>query len=1112
LKRPLIFGIVWILSVQGLSAASTLSDFGTQQKEAMASLRHPACWDIINITLPAECHVLNATMNISTVAPDGDFPGGPTNATVLLDDTTVYSFNGNGYGAFGKQSTFESGNSTFKFEFGSGGRSADTKIRLPKSAHVDSASMDVTCQGPERMFELWNKTGDPGDWMDIAEGVGDVNNDTYDDFAVCAPYNDTYGTDAGVVYLFYGNSALDYTPDLEFHNNQNDTGFGTPQGVGDLNGDGYDDIAIGSLSDNIGTYGAGAVYVYYGGDPMDNEPDLILKGDHYFQFFGYSISGECDLNNDGFDDLVFTFQMGWYPPEHGMVTVIFGSKTMDSAPDLIIEGPEAIDYFGILANDASDLNADGYDDLIIAAQGSWEPGNPLGRVYIYYGGEDMDNISDMILSDDLTDHVFGNTANGGGDINGDGYEDMVISSSENIPRFPESLGKIYCYFGGPSFDNQTDLTINCSRYNDGFGWVGIAGDVNDDGFDDIVVCCFNDSTNGNNSGAWFLYFGGTDMDTIPDYSCYGNPGDFLALGPASIGDVNKDGHDEFMISAWANETTHNGRVIIYFDWKSGLLNSSLDVAAERIWHEEGYFNRTGTIDDFSDTLNTYLEKSIASINDPFGNQFVEIPFDAGSQCDGTFIISNLSIIYSYKTPTLEFSDALNEYIIEHKNEKDPNGNIIIPIMLVSESPGRLKLCDLRLELDEAARLVENIPDIVMDEDTIVTDLIDFQKYFKDDLDQISNLRFEVDSFTNNTIVNVSIGNNHYLAIDALNGTQNDNWTGTIDIVVKCFDSWNSTARSNNFVVTVQNVPDPPVFTSMPTPNGTAGTRYAYQAVAVDGDMDPLAYSLSQKPPDMTIDPNRGLVEWVPKAGGTYPVSLNVSDGRFSVSQNFSILVPNQLPMITSLPNTTAITTLPYGYTVNASDADGDPLEYSLVSEIPGMSIDPMNGTISWTPQNAGDFTVKIKVADANGGEAFQEFQVRVYKKVEPKMEYVSLPEQAKVEGTVTVSGRILNGSLDVVSVQYQLDSGEWVNLSTTENWTLDLDTTKLKNGNHVLKVRVYDGQEYVEVTTRSFRVNNPVKTASDAGTVFVVVLTLGLVATAGGLFLWKGKRPPDEEE
>jgi hypothetical protein len=1054
------------------------------------------------------------TMNVSATATDMDFPDGPVNATVLLNDTVLYSFNGTGTGGLGKQDCFGDGNQTAAVEFGIGGGMGSTTVRLPKTAVVQNASMDVAGSGPERLVDLWNFSGQPFENTWNGARAGDVNNDGYDDIVVGASSNDVKGTDAGAAYLFYGSSTPDNTPDVVFYGNASGDTFGYPvSGVGDLNGDGYDDIAISAYMDDTGGPNSGAVYVYFGGDLMDNVSDLVIIGDRQDQWFGCWIAGACDVNGDGYNDLVLTSNPDWDAgrQQYGVVSIYYGGINMDSTPDVIITAPEKDVYFNVLPTETPDLNGDGYDDVVVGAGLSADGGIQYGKAYVYFGGKSMDNVSDLVLTGPTADGFFGIFLSSAGDLNGDGYDDLIVDDDE-VFTTPIGTGKAYIYYGGQNMDNLVDLILSGTGAGDSFG-IGVcaAGDLNKDGFGDVVAGAPRNGTNGPNSGACYIYYGGQNMDNASDYTMYGSNGDWFGDGSDYAGDINKDGYYDFIVNVGGNSTLGISSVRVY-SIVMGLLSPSVDIGSQQVWEKERYFNGTGTTADFTEILTAYLENTSVSLYDEYGNSFVDVPINITTQCDGNMSLSDLSIVYSYTTSTLEFSDALNVYVTTHKGDQDSSGNITVPIKVVSETLGRLKLTNLTIVLDNAPELSNGIPDTVMDEDSIASDLVDLQQYFNDDYDQAGQLNYQVVSFSNDTIVNVSITGNRYLSVDALTGSQNDNWTGTVDVIVKCSDRWNSTTVSNQFRVTVQNVPDPPAFISQPPTNATAGIEYQYQVMAVDGDNDPLSYVLVDKPLDMRMNPQTGLVNWIPHMGGDYLISVLVSDGHFNVYQNFSINVPNQAPKINSMANVTAIKGVPYEYLVNATDADRDMLAFSLVSDVPGMTIDAQKGNLSWTPESTGDFTIKIMVADGKGGMAVQEFLVHVYEKIEPKMDFVTLPEQAVVDGKVAVSGRIIKGSVDVVSIQYRLDSGEWVNVTGNESWEINMDTTKMKNGNHTLQIRAYDGLTYSEIARRSFTVKNPVKEAETPNTPYVIGAIVLIAIFAGALLLVRKKRPPDEEK
>ena len=189
------------------------------------------------------------------------------------------------------------------------------------------------------------------------------------------------------------------------------------------------------------------------------------------------------------------------------------------------------------------------------------------------------------------------------------------------------------------------------------------------------------------------------------------------------------------------------------------------------------------------------------------------------------------------------------------------------------------------------------------------------------------------------------------------------------------------AASQSFTITVAAANHPPVITSAPVVSGTEAVSYRYQLVATDPDGDVVTFSLTQAPAGMTI--TNGAIAWTPSAAqvGAQPVTVGVSDGKGgAVSQSFTITVAaaNHAPVITSPPALSASEARPYTYQVTASDADGDPLTFTLAQAPAGMTIST-TGLAAWTPTalQAGPQDVVVRVADGRGGVANQPFTIDV---------------------------------------------------------------------------------------------------------------------------------------
>jgi hypothetical protein len=194
--------------------------------------------------------------------------------------------------------------------------------------------------------------------------------------------------------------------------------------------------------------------------------------------------------------------------------------------------------------------------------------------------------------------------------------------------------------------------------------------------------------------------------------------------------------------------------------------------------------------------------------------------------------------------------------------------------------------------------------------------------------------------------------------------------------------------TQNFSITVTGGNASPTIDSAPVTTATVGQAYSYDVNASDGDGDTLTYSLDVQPLGMSINASSGLISWTPSAGqeGSRGVTVRVSDGNGGIdTQSFSINVasapppPNTAPTISSSPVLTGTEGQAYTYDVEATDADGDTLTYSLVVGTTGMTISASTGLIEWTPaaNQTGSSYVAVRVEDGNGGTANQDFWIAV---------------------------------------------------------------------------------------------------------------------------------------
>lgn len=204
-------------------------------------------------------------------------------------------------------------------------------------------------------------------------------------------------------------------------------------GAGDVNGDGYDDVIIASSQDNDSGRYSGSAYVYYGsGSGIDTatEDKIIASDGAEDDVFGWSLSGAGDVNGDGYDDVI----IGAYGDDDsgrnsGSAYVYYGSSVgIDTASEdkIIASDAAESDYFGVSVSGAGDVNGDGYDDVIIGANGNDDSGDGSGSAYVYYGepvDADGDGIGEADDCDD-SDSSVGGPVTRYIDADGDGYGDL----------------------------------------------------------------------------------------------------------------------------------------------------------------------------------------------------------------------------------------------------------------------------------------------------------------------------------------------------------------------------------------------------------------------------------------------------------------------------------------------------------------------------------------------------------------------------------------------------------------------------------------------------------------------------------------------------------------
>ena len=339
--------------------------------------------------------------------------------------------------------------------------------------------------------------------------VGDVNGDGWPDLAVGALHHSAQGrASVGSVSVFFGGPRFHGVPDLVLEGPRAGDGFGySIAGLGDVNGDGIADFAVGAPGDDRAGANAGLVYVYHGGRPPSGRAAMELEPPAPGGQFGISVASAGDFNGDGVPDLAVG--ANWHLDRgepRGRVMVYFGGRAMHARPDWSADGPDPAGWFGIVAG-AGDLNGDGYDDLVVGAGRARGSTRASGAAYVYFGGAHAKTDPALVLPGNQTGDGFGYAVAAPGDLDGDGWPDLVVSASGSDASAP-GAGAVKVYRGGPGMDAKPDVVITGDAAGDAFGTtVAAAGDLDGDGLADLLVgSCWASPRIRGGGEAWLVRF------------------------------------------------------------------------------------------------------------------------------------------------------------------------------------------------------------------------------------------------------------------------------------------------------------------------------------------------------------------------------------------------------------------------------------------------------------------------------------------------------------------------------------------------------------------------------------------------------------------------------
>ena len=403
--------------------------------------------------------------------------------------------------------------------------------------------------------------------------AGDVNGDGYADFAVGAPGYDHGQTDEGGVFVYHGQAGPPgSTPAWQVFGAEHAFLGWSAANAGDVNGDGYDDVLVGAPKYSHGQEEEGGAFLYLGGPGgPDSIPAWTGEGEQDWAWYGQAVAAAGDVNGDGYGDVIVgapRYDNAWY--DDGRAFIYYGGPAGLTHEPVWTAPPEtqgsavfgASARFGTAVGAAGDVNGDGYGDVIVTANGYDGEAINEGAAFVYYGGPDgpADTPAWMVHPTNQPYANFGRSAASAGDVNGDGYGDVIIGAP--WLDHPGSTaddhiydGAAFVYYGGPDgLGGEPAWRTTTLFDNAEFGIaVAPAGDVNGDGFSDVIVGAYKYIAEAWREGAACVYLGGaTGLNAdVPDVCLH--PTDQknakFGLSVTYAGDINGDGYSDVVVGA-----------------------------------------------------------------------------------------------------------------------------------------------------------------------------------------------------------------------------------------------------------------------------------------------------------------------------------------------------------------------------------------------------------------------------------------------------------------------------------------------------------------------------------------------------------------------------------
>lgn len=509
--------------------------------------------------------------------------------------------------------------------------------------------------GQEVLFDLPGEAA--GDRFSHAvAGLGDVDGDLVPDWVSGAPFGDANGSMSGSATVYSGATG---NPIVQFLGDSPGDLFGYSVAGADLNGDGVGDIVIGAHGDDVGGTESGTVYVYSG---VDNSLLFSRTGASAGDNFGFAVSCVPDTDGDGMNEvLVGAWTADAGASNSGRAYLLKGT---DGSTLQTFDGEQDFDFFGKSLAGLSDVNADGFGDVLIGAPGNSAAGSGAGAAYVFSGA---DGVLLQTMRGDAAGDGFGSSLSPAGDLNNDGAGDYLIGApGSDVAATNAGMARAVSGPNGATLFNFYGLAAG-----DNFGSAVCGGaDVTTDGVLDLIVGAHAADPKGLSSGQVFIFAGsdGALVNTIDGSQSGSRLGAAIQLG----GDANGDGVQDLLLGAWGEDVgadAFTGVLHVVTFGSAPIYVTNYCQANPNSQAQTALISASGSTSVATSTFALHVQGAVPSVPGLFfyGPNEVETPFGDGFLCVGGQVF-RLPV-----TVTDSQGDAL--LALDLANQQGPNGII-----------------------------------------------------------------------------------------------------------------------------------------------------------------------------------------------------------------------------------------------------------------------------------------------------------------------------------------------------------------------------------------------------------------------------------------------------